>query len=251
MYKNKISEIDALNSAISDFRPLKKRELEELKEYYRIGLTYTSNALEGNSLTETETKIVLEEGITIGGKRLRDHLEAVGHSAAYDYMYVLARHAEIQQKDVCELHKLFYQKIDAQSAGKFRKEQVFITGTDFIPPPPSHIPDLMQQFFEKLPQLKKQLHPVEYAAQLHLNLVTIHPFVDGIGRTARLLMNVALMQAGYVITLIPAIVRSDYIAALKIAQSANDPAPFVKFISTMVYESSTEYLRLVRALRES
>jgi len=108
MFTNKIKEVDNLKKEITSFRPLKRRELQELKQYYRIGLTYSSNAIEGNSLTETETKVVLEEGITIGGKLVKEHLEALGHSDAYDSLYKLIKHSEITEKDICALHKLFY-----------------------------------------------------------------------------------------------------------------------------------------------
>lgn len=249
MYTNKIIEIARLKEAIDKFRPLKKSELVKLKDYYRIKLTYTSNALEGNSLTETETKIVLEEGIAIGGKQLKDHLEVLGHNDAYDYMYTLAKHATIDEKDILKLHKLFYIRINPKLAGKYRKQQVFITGTDFIPPAPKQVPTLMKEFAEKISSLKNELHPVQYAAELHLRLVSIHPFVDGNGRTARLLMNVALLQAGYIITLIPKVSRVDYITALKQSQLTKDSTPFVNFITAMVYESTNEYVRLITAMQ--
>ena len=249
MYKNKIREIDELHKEIVSYRPLKKQELHELKEYYRIGLTYTSNALEGNSLTETETKIVLEEGITIGGKLIKDHLEAIGHSDSYDLLYKFAKHPTIHEKDILALHKLFYIRIDPKVAGKYRKEQVFITGTEYTPPPSSNVPRLMKEFIQEIPDLEKNYHPVEYAALLHLRLVTIHPFVDGNGRCGRLLMNLALLQKGHVLTIIPPVVRRDYIETIKKAQVAKEFAEFINFITTMVYESQKEYLRLVRALR--
>ena len=99
-------------------------------------MTYSSNALEGNSLTETETKIVIEEGITIGGKSVRDHMEALGHSEAYDLLFRLAKRQEITETDIKELHRLFFYRIDEKQAGKYRKCRVIITGTDFIPPAP-------------------------------------------------------------------------------------------------------------------
>jgi len=158
MFKNEINNIDRLQKEINQYRPLKKRALKELKEYYRIRLTYTSNALEGNSLTETETKIILEDGITIGGKTLKDHFEAVGHSQAYDLLYKLAKRKDITERNILNLHKLFYYHIDAKNAGKYRREQVFITGTEFVPPAPNKISYLMKQFATKIPQLRKTPH---------------------------------------------------------------------------------------------
>jgi Fic family protein len=249
-YKNCIDRIYELKKEIDRYRPLNKQQLQELKEYYRIGLTYTSNALEGNSLTETETKIVLEEGITIGGKSLNDHLETLGHSDAYYLLLKLATYDTIREKDIRDLHKLFYFRINQKTAGKYRKKQVFITGTEFIPPAPEKIRTSMHDFIEEIPVIKQQNNPVVYAALLHLKLVTIHPFVDGNGRCARLLMNLALMQAGYPITIIPPVVRTDYINAIKIYQTTSNQEPFIAVIATMVYESEQEYLRLVRALTQ-
>lgn len=246
MYSNKIKEIDELQKQINSHRPLKKKFRDNLKEYFRIGLTYTSNALEGSSITETETKIILEDGLTIGGKPLREHLEAIGHSQAYDLLYKLAKNHEIREKDILKLHKLFYYHIDMKNAGKYRKQQVFITGTVFVPPLANQVPELMKVFTSGIPAMQQKLHPVEFAALLHKELVTIHPFVDGNGRTARLVMNLALLQNGYVVTIIPPILRADYINSLKSAQvEPKDDKPFVNFISTMVYESQKDYLRMI------
>ena len=129
-----LKKIDALKAKIDAHRPLDAHMLKQVREYFRIGMTYSSNALEGNSLTETETKIVIEDGITIGGKPVRDHLEALGHSEAYDLLFRLAKNQDITEANVKELHRLFYYRIDAKQAGKYRKRRVIITGTDFIPP---------------------------------------------------------------------------------------------------------------------
>jgi len=249
MYENKLEKIDEIQKQIQSFRPLPTRELRELKEYYRIGFTYTSNALEGNSLTETETKIVLEDGLTIGGKTLREHFEAVGHSNAYDYLFQASKKTKITEKDILEFHKLFYYYIDPDQAGKYRKVQVFISGTDFVPPAATQVPGLMKLFASSIAVLEKEEHPVVYAALLHKELVEIHPFVDGNGRTARLLMNLALLQHGYPITIIPPILKNDYISAIKQTQTgAKDNRPFINFISCMVYESQKDYMRLLEKL---
>ena len=141
-----LKKIDALRVKIDTHRPLDAHMLKQVREYFRISMAYSSNALEGNSLTETETKIVIEDGITIGGKPVRDHLEALGHSEAYDLLFRLAKHQDITEANVKELHRLFYYRIDAKKAGKYRKHRVIITGTDFIPPGPERIPDLMRSF---------------------------------------------------------------------------------------------------------
>lgn len=246
-YKNRIKEIDKLNKQIDQFRPINKNLSKQIKEYLRIGLTYSSNALEGNTLTETETKVVLEDGLTIAGKPLRDHFEASGHSEAFDAVYDLAKKKTISEKDILKIHKLFFYRIDRKNAGKYRSVPVIITGTDYLPPKPNEVPDLMKKFIKKLPTLRKKLHPVVYAATIHKEIVDIHPFLDGNGRTARLLMNLALFQHGYVITIIPPILRSDYLALVKKSQTGvKNDTDFINFISSMVYESTKDYLRLLK-----
>ncbi len=248
MINSKLNKIDDIKNEIDQYRPLKQNILKELKEYFRIGLTYSSNALEGNSLTETETKIVLEEGITIGGKLLKDHFEAVGHSEAYDLLYTLKNNNSIEEKDILNLHKIFYFRIDANNAGQYRKENVFITGTKYVPPSAKQVTNLMQEFITNIPKLKQTLHPVEFAATIHRDLVSIHPFIDGNGRTARLLMNLILLQSGYVITIIPPILRTEYIATLKKTnENPKDNNPFISFIASMVHESLKDYLRMIIA----
>jgi Fic family protein len=245
-YINRLTDIDALQRKIKEHRPLDAEELRQLKEYYRIGLTWSSNALEGNSLTESETKVVLEDGITVGGRPLKDHFEAIGHSEAFDLLYRLARNSDITEQDILELHRLFYYRIDSEQAGRYRDRNVIITGTDYLPPAPTEILGCMATFTAEIPTLRQQ-HPVIYAAQLHLKLVTIHPFVDGNGRTARLLMNLALLQAGYPITIIPPVLRGDYITGLRVSNQGRDEL-FVNFITCCVWESQREYLRLLTGL---
>jgi Fic family protein len=248
MYGNKIDLIDEYKQKIDSFRPLSANTLTQLKAYFKLSLTYTSNAIEGNSLTLTETKIIIEDGLTIGGKPMREHLEVIGHSDAYDLLYDLSTNKVITGKEILQLHHLFYKNINEAKAGVYRDCNVIITGSEFELPKFSEVPKLMQDFSDNISKIKEQYHPVEFAARLHERLVTIHPFVDGNGRTARLLMNLALLQAGYNITIIPPVVRNDYIDALKEAQLNNNKEPFVNFISEMVLESQKDYLRLLNAL---
>ncbi|MBN1830011.1 MAG: Fic family protein [Deltaproteobacteria bacterium] len=239
-----LKKIDALKAKIDGHRPLDTHMLKQIREYFRIGMAYSSNALEGNSLTETETKVVIEDGITIGGKPVRDHLEALGHSEAYDLLFRLAKGREITEANIKELHRLFYYRIDAKQAGKYRKHRVIITGTDFIPPAPGLIPELMKSFITDLPKARAEHHPVEFAAMVHKDLVTIHPFIDGNGRAARLLMNLALLQSGYPVAIIPPILRRDYLDTLNKTHKGDD-GPFINFIAGVCYESAKEYLRLL------
>ncbi|HAR97843.1 MAG TPA: cell filamentation protein Fic [Syntrophus sp. (in: bacteria)] len=239
-----LKKIDGLKERIDAHRPIDAQMLRQVKEYFRIGMTYTSNALEGNSLTETETKIILEDGITIGGKPVRDHLEALGHSDAYDLLFRLTKGQNVTEANIKELHRLFYCRIDANQAGKYRKRRVIITGTDFMPPVPERIPELMKSFIAGIPEVRTKHHPVEFAAIVHKDLVAIHPFIDGNGRAARLLMNLVLLQAGYPVAIIPPILRRNYLDTLNRTHRGDD-RPFVKFIAGVCYESAKEYLRLL------
>jgi len=236
------TEIEKLQKEINHYRPLSVHLKKEIKEYYRIGLTYSSNSLEGNSLTESETKIVLENGITIGGKPLRDHYEASGHSESFDFIYRLSKNREIKEKDIKKMHRLFYYRIDKNKAGKYRKTKLFITGSKYPLPLPEKVPGLMKEFISGLAGLRKELHPVRFAALAHKEFVFIHPFVDGNGRVARLLMNLILLQEGYNIAIIPPVLRQEYLETLEKAHR-NDK-PFISFIARSVKETQKDYLRL-------
>ncbi len=237
-----LNEIDRLKQEIDALRPLSTQDLGHIKEYFRVGLTYTSNALEGNALTETETKIILEEGITIGGKTLRDHLEVIGHGDALHFLYACVDNKFITEEDVKKLHRLFYYRIDESNAGVYRKSKAYITGSKYPLPLPAAIHDLMRVFINELVELRTREHPVICAAQAHKKFVFIHPFVDGNGRTARFLMNLVLMQEGYVAAMIPSLVRHGYIAALE--KTHTDDGDFVMLIAQMLKETQKDYLRL-------
>ncbi len=243
--KELLLKIDKLKKEIDDFRPLEKSEVTQLKQYYKVGLTYSSNAIEGNSLTETETKIVIEDGLTIGGKPLKYHLEAQGHSDAFEFMYELINIENLLEKDILNLHDLFYYRIDKENAGKYREVKVFVSGTTHKFPPPEKVLELMRDFVDDLIRLNDETHPVIFAALAHKKFVEIHPFIDGNGRTARLLMNLILLKNGFPITIIPPVRRLDYINALNEANTGNDK-PFLKLMTEMVYESLKEYLRLLK-----
>lgn len=244
---NQLNEIDALQKQINKMRPLDSHTLKTLRNYYRVGLTYASNALEGNTLTESETKVVLEDGLTIGGKSLVEHYEALGHAEAFDYIHEILEEKIITDEMIKRLHTLFYYRIDREQAGKYRKVKVFISGTKYIPPAPEEVEIRMNNFLAKANESRSKYHPVEFAAMLHQELVEIHPFIDGNGRTARLLMNLALLQAGYVVVIIPPIRRADYISSIVNAQvPPKSKEPFFKLIQEMLIESQKDYLRMLR-----
>lgn len=248
--KSKLFEkADRYKTRIDSIRPLTERENKNLEDYFKIGLTYSSNAIEGNTLTLSETKILLEDGLTVGGKPIRDYYEATGHGKAYDFVLSLAkdRNALISEEQVLNIHKLIYSLVDEINAGKYRKERVFITGTEYTPPSTEKVPAAMKKFIKAVSALRSSVHPIEYAALVHKGLVDVHPFIDGNGRTARLMMNLALIQAGYGIAIIPPVRRGEYIDSLRISQSEKHPnnESFICLIAECVIETQRDYCRML------
>lgn len=235
-------KVDCFQNEINILRPFEGEMLDQIKDYYRIGLTWTSNALEGNSLTESETKVILEDGLTVGGKPLRDVLEAVDHARSYDFMFSLLKSHRIDEEVVLRMHELLYQNIDPAYAGRYRDIKVIITGSHYPTIVPEKLEQEMNRLFEWADRERGQIHPVEFAAELHRRFVFIHPFKDGNGRVARLLMNLALIQEGYLPAVIPPILRMDYISLLERAH--RDPRDFIEFIAERELESQKEILRL-------
>ena len=243
MNRREFKDCDIYAERLAALRPLPAETLKSLREYYRVGLTYTSNALEGNSLTESETKVVIEDGLTIGGKPLRDIYEATGHAKAYDFLYETAKDKPINEADILKMHRLFYSQIDKSNAGIWRTVRVFISGSHRALPAPEKVPSLMAEFIQWMALNEGKLHPIEFAARVHQKFVYIHPFVDGNGRVARLLMNLVLLWAGWTLAIIPPICRHEYIATLDKAE--RQIAPFVRFIRDRVCETQKELLRLM------
>lgn len=234
---------EQLKDKIIALRPFPEETIKSLREYYRIGLTYTSNAIEGNSLTESETKVVIEDGLTIEGKPLRDVYEAVGHARAYDYINNLATNKPLEETDILELHRLFYEKIDAERAGHYRTVSVFISGSQYAVTPPVKIAAEMKKFVKWFNDNECKLPTPEFAALAHQKFVFIHPFIDGNGRVARLILNLVLLRGEYTIALIPAIMRHEYIQALE--TSHKNPAVFIDFITERIIATQMDLLRLL------
>ncbi len=233
---------DYYKNRLDTLRPLSAETRRSLQEYYKIGLTYTSNALEGNSLTESETKIVIENGLTVAGKPLRDVYEVLGHANAYDYLQQMMQDISLTEEQLLVLHRLFYERIDASSAGQYRTVQVFLSGSRYSLPLPEEVSRLMQEFVRWFNANEGLIHPVKFAAMAHQRFVFIHPFIDGNGRVARLLMNFVLLRAGYQIAIIPPVLRREYIAALETAHENTEP--FMAFIAGCVVETQKDLLRL-------
>jgi len=241
-----LKQIDDKQKLINRNRPLDQQQVQSLKEYFKIGLTYTSNALEGNTLTESETKVVIEDGVTIGGKPLRDHLEAIGHARAFDFMWELAKRQEITEADIQKLHTLCFQPSEGEFAGRYRTVNVIITGSQYNDrlSPHETISSDMSNLIKESKSRQDKLHPVEYAAWLHRVFIIIHPFADGNGRVARLLLNHALISQGYPPVIISPAFKHEYINALE--QSHECPQVFTEYIAEQVLEAQKDYIRLLR-----
>jgi len=232
---------------LDTYRPLSKERIRKLQEAMEIEYTYHSNAIEGNRLTYRETQLVIREGITIGGKSLRDHLEAQNHPKAIDYIESL-KDRDLIEKDISEIHRIIFSGV-LENAGDYRNSQVFIEGSDFMPPPAFEVPTLMKELIESLKRNPDELRPIEIAAVFHHRFVSIHPFDDGNGRVARLLMNVLLIKHGYPFTVVRNYDRRRYYDTLKKADSG-DLKPFVNFIARCVEESLHLYLSAIEPTNE-
>jgi Fic family protein len=208
----------------------------------QIEFTYNSNAIEGNTLSLRETQLVIHEGITIHGKSIREHLEARNHPEAIAYIEELAqKRRTIEQDDILKVHKLLMRGIDDQNAGKYRTGQVRVAGATFMPPRTDRIQPLINELLQTLSRNPDELTPIELAAFFHHKLVYIHPFIDGNGRTARLLMNVILLRNDYPFTVLLKVDRPKYLRALSEADHGN-LALFANFIARSVERSLDMYL---------
>jgi Fic family protein len=243
MFEELLKKIDFLHGALAPFRPFSRARLSLLKDYYRIGSTYSSNALEGNTLTESETKVVIEDGLTIGGKSLREHLEATGLAQAYDHIYGLLK-SRITENDILELHRLFFQKIDPETAGRFRIQNVIITGTDYLPPDFQQVPDLIQRHLSRYNNKKFREHHLLRAADLHAEFESIHPFIDGNGRIGRLLLSLYTLKGGYGPVIFSPVRRGEYLSALRKANQ-NDLTGLRRLVLEAVYEELKALKRIL------
>lgn len=232
---------------LNDKRPFPPEVVKKLNEQFALEMTYNSNAIEGNSLTLKETAWVIQDGLTIKGKPMKDHLEARDHFAALSYLYELIEHdarQTISEVLIRTVHQLVVRETEQQTAGIYRTGNVVITGSDHIPPDASILPGLMRDFIRWISANQKKLHPVELAALIHHKLVSIHPFFDGNGRTARVVMNLLLLQQGYPLVIVLKNDRKKYYQALSRADGG-DYSFFVRFIAQAVERSLNIYLKTI------
>lgn len=223
---------------LDGFRPFPPGLVKNLERWFLIELTYTSNALEGNTLTRLETAVVVEKGLTVGGKSLVEHLEATNHAAALGKVMDIVRSPQqtITEHTLLDLHAMILKGIDDVHAGRYRSIPVRISGSRVVLPNPAKVAGLMAEFFKEMDSMSGW-HPVEFAAEAHLRLVTIHPFTDGNGRTARLLMNLVLLRHGYPPALIRKRDRLPYLKSLEKVQLGGSREDYLKIIMQAVDRS--------------
>ena len=242
-YKN----LDQLKQKLDVYRPLPPELVNNLHEDLVLRWTYHSNAIEGNTLTLKETKVVLE-GITIGGKTMREHFEAINHrEAIYFVEDLVKKRAPLSEWQIKSIHQLILKNIDEGHAGVYRKTNVIISGADHTPPDALHVESEMQHFIHWYQNKAVTFHPVERAARVHADFVKIHPFVDGNGRTSRLLMNLELMKDGFPPVVLPVEKRLEYYEALDTAHTKNDYEPFLSLISQGVESGFKPYWHVLGA----
>ncbi len=237
-------EVDKLKEELDKKRPLSKETIKSLKESIDLEWTYNSNGIEGNTLTLRETQIVLE-GITVGGKSIKEHLEAINHEKAILYLDDIVKDTNpITEWNIKNIHQLILKDIDDENAGRYRKENVRIKGASHIPPDYIKIPELMEKLILTY-ETWNEYHPIIKASLLHGELVKIHPFVDGNGRTSRLLMNLDLMNSGYNPVIIKKESRLKYYEALDKAHTTGNYTDFIKLVTKLEVEMLKKYLELL------
>lgn len=238
-----LKEVEALKEERSRLRPLTQGELERMRDAFLVDYTHASTAIEGNTLTLKETALVLE-GMTIGQKPLKCHLEAIGHRDAFRYLEELVSGGQsIDERMVKELHALVLAD-KPEDRGVYRRIPVYIRGAEHVPPQPYMVAPLMEQWVRDVKRSKK--HPIAVAAESHLGFESIHPFIDGNGRTGRLLLNFVLMRAGYLPVSVKYENRLAYYGAFAAYGREGKTEPMVKILLEAERDRMQEWLRIAK-----
>lgn len=227
---------------LDNHRPLSNVLVKKLHENMEIAYTYNSNAIEGNTLTLQETRLVIREGITVNGKSLSDHLEAKNHPKAIAYIEKMINN-KIEEENILELHNILFSGFH-ENAGNYRNSQVYIEGSDYTPPPAFEIPILIKDLVKWVNNNPEELRPIELAAVFQHKLVAIHPFDDGNGRIGRLIMNMLLIKNGYPLTVIRQVDRRKYYDSLAKADKGNS-RQIVNFVARCTEQSLDIYLNAI------
>ncbi len=237
---------------LANARPLPTESLRSLRDDFLVRYAHETTALEGNTLSLHETQVVLENGITIGGKLLREHLEVVNARDAILWLENVAAACEpISEDIILRLHEIIMRGILGAEAGSYRRQPVRIVGSSHIPPNWVKVPDAMAAFVARVSKGPGQEHPISFAARAHVELAAIHPFIDGNGRVSRMIVNLLLMQAGYPPALYTATSRAQYLETLERAQVQGDDEEFVALTAAAVETMLDRYLELLRMTEDA
>ncbi len=239
-------KIDSLLKKLNSYRPLTASEVQRLSEEFLINFTYNSNAIEGNTLTLQETALVLQEGITIAQKPLKEHLEAIGHKEAFKYIEEIVKEpVDISERVIKDIHSLVLMD-RPQDRGIYRRVPVIIQGAEKRPPEPHLVPSEMEGLIKEHGDWKQNMHVVERVALFHLRFEEIHPFVDGNGRMGRLLLNFELMKSGYPPINIKFQDRKSYYDCFNDYQkSGGNPTAMVALVSDYIEEELENYIEIL------
>jgi Fic family protein len=236
--------IDKQQKIIGNSRPFSREKLEMIKDFFKTTIIWSSNRIEGYTYTQQETSILLEYGLTAGGKPLKDALAVVGLSKAYDYMFSLLKSEVILEPDLLFLHSCLEGALHNEAeAGVYRKFKIGIRGSDHVFPSPEDVPNQMRAIIAKLDSGRGVTHPVRLGAEFHVDLVGVHPFGDGNGRVARLAMNAVFIQNGFLPIAISPEVKQKYSYAIKLTDR-RILEPFVNFIAGIVLETQVRFIKI-------
>jgi Fic family protein len=242
-----LKSIEGKKRELDTLRPFSSEIVRKLNEQFTLEWTYHSNAIEGNTLSLRETDLVINRGLTIGNKTLKEHFEAVNHKGGINFLYdFVKKKKELDEAAVLEIHKIILKNISDIDAGRYRNANVMITGAAHLPPSAIKIPRLMAEFMEWYYEHKSKLSITELAAWVHYKLVYIHPFIDGNGRTSRLIMNLILLQNGYPPAVILYVDRIKYYRVLKEADREHYRNYF-NFIGRSIERSLLIYLNALKS----
>ncbi|GGE39153.1 Fic family protein [Psychroflexus planctonicus] len=242
-----LNEADQLHKKWQSKKPLDGLQVQKMQEFFHTAYTYESNRIEGNTLTLSETHLVINDGITIGGKSMREHLELINHKEAIDLVQDFVKNKiHFNAFYLKQIHQLVLKGVDKKNAGVYRSVPVRISGSAHFPPEPYKIDKLMEDYFLFYEMQKKVLHPIVLAAEMHERLVSIHPFIDGNGRTSRLVMNLILLQHGYTLVNLKGDPdqKENYFKALEAVQVNHENKHFHKLIAECAISSLQEHVHL-------
>ena len=246
-----IKSIEGKKRELDTLRPLAPEMVRKLEEQFMVEWTYNSNAIEGNTLSLRETDLVINRGLTIGNKTVKEHFEAINHKEGIRFLYdFVQKKKTLDEKTVLALHKIILKNINEPEAGRYRTANVMITGAVHLPPSAVKVPRLMGEFFEWYYENKRRLSAAELAAWVHYKIVYIHPFIDGNGRTARLLMNLILAQHGCPPAVILNVDRKKYYRVLKEADRERYGG-FLDFTGRSIERSLLIYLNALKSKNDT